>query len=96
MGMVSIAKENVHLQKRATSNFFLAVTLAQEFAEKGGQYWIDQMNIDEQMKNRVDEWRANYKKRREDSINMINDGFNYMETYLDEVSHQGRESQSQE
>ncbi len=96
MDMVSIVKENVDLQKRATSNFFLAVTLAQEFAEKGGQYWIDQININEQMKNVVDEWRANYKKGREDSINMVNDGFNYMETFLDRLSHQRKESQSQE
>ncbi|MDJ0810459.1 MAG: hypothetical protein QNJ01_10175 [Desulfobacterales bacterium] len=96
MDMVSIAKESVDLQKRATSNFFFAVTLVQDFAEKGSQYWIDQMNIDAQMKNVVDEWRANYKKGREDSINMINDGFNYMQTYLDELSHQSKESQPQE
>ena len=96
MDMVSIVKENVDLQKRATSNFFLAVTLVQDFAEKGSQYWIDQININEQMKNVVDEWRANYKKGREDSINMVNDGFNYMETFLDGLSHQRKESQSQE
>ena len=60
--MVSIAKENVELQKRATSNFFLAVTLVQDFAEKGSQYWIDQMNIDAHMKNVIDEWRVNLKK----------------------------------
>ena len=62
MDMVSIAKENVELQKRATSNFFLAVTLVQDFAEKGSQYWIDQMNIDAHMKNVIDEWRVNLKK----------------------------------
>ncbi len=96
MDMVSIAKENVDLQKRATSNFFLAVALVQDFAEKGSQYWIDQMNIDEQMKNVIDEWRMNFKKEREDSINMVNDGFHYMETYIDALSRQRKEGRTQE
>ncbi len=96
MDMVSIAKENVDLQKRATSNFFLAVTLVHDFAEKGSQYWIDQMNIDAQIKNVIDEWRVNFKKEREGSINMVNDGFHFMRTYLDELSRQKKEGRPQE
>jgi hypothetical protein len=96
MDMVSVAKDYVNLQKRATNNFFDAVKLFQNFADNRSQYWIDQMNLNQQMKNVVAEWRANLKKGREDSIKMVNDGYHNMETYLDELSHQKKESQSQE
>jgi hypothetical protein len=54
------------------------------------------MNVNEQMKTVVAEWQANFKKGREDSKKMVNDGFNNMETYLEELSHQRKESPSQE
>jgi hypothetical protein len=96
MDMVSIAKGYVDLQRRAANNFLDAVTLFQDFADNRSQYWIDQMNVNEQMKAVVAEWQANFKKGREDSKKMVNDGFNNMETYLEELSHQRKESPSQE
>ena len=93
MDMVSIAKEYVDLQKRAANNLFDAVTLAQDFADNRSQYWVDQIGVNGKMKTVVDEWRVVFKKGREDSIKMVNDGFKSMETYLDELNHQNKESQ---
>jgi hypothetical protein len=95
MDMVSIAKGYVDLQKRATKNYFDAVTLFQDFADNQSRYWIYQINVNEQIKNVVAEWRTNFKKGREDSIKMVNDGFKNIESYLDEFSHQKKESSSQ-
>jgi len=87
MDMVSITKEYVGLQKRAANNFFEAMTLFQDFADNRTRYWADQMGGNGKMKTVVDEWRIVFKKGREDSIRMVNDGFRNMETYLDELSH---------
>jgi hypothetical protein len=87
MAMVSIAKKYVDLQKRATNNLFDTVTLFQDFADDRSRYWVDQMGVDEKMKDVVDEWRMVFKKGRKESIKMVNDGFKYMETYLDDLSH---------
>ena len=86
MDMVSIAKEYVGLQRRAANNLFDAVTLFQDFADNRSQYWINRMNVNDKMKTVVDEWRVIFKNGRENSIKMVNDGFKYMETYLDELS----------
>jgi hypothetical protein len=93
MDMVSIAKEYVDLQKRAANNLFDAVTLFQDFADNRSQYWADQMSVNGKMKTVVNEWWVVLKKGGEDSIKMVNDGFKNMETFLDELSHQRKESQ---
>lgn len=86
MDMVSITKGCVDLQRRAANNLFDAVTLFQDFADNRSQYWVDQMNVNDKMKAVVDGWRVIFKKGRDDSVKMVNDGFKYMETYLDELS----------
>ena len=96
MDMVSIAKEYVDLHKRAANNLFDAVTLFQDFADYRSQYWAHQMNVNENMKTVVDEWRVAFKKGREDSIKMVNEGFKYMEAYLDELGHEKEGIQSKE
>ena len=93
MDMVSIAKEYVDLQKRAANNLFDAVTIFQDFADNRTRYWTDQMGVNGKMKTVVDEWRLVFKKGREDSIRMVNDGFTNMETYLDELSQPKKGSQ---
>jgi hypothetical protein len=93
MDMVSIAKEYVDLQKRAANNLFDAVTLFQDFADNRSRYWADQMGVNGKMKTVADEWRVVFRKGREDSIRIVNDGFRSMETYLDDLSHTKKESQ---
>ena len=90
--MVSITKGYVDLQKSAAKNYFDAVMLFQDFADNRSRYWIDQMKLDENMKAVVNEWRLVCKKGCEDSIKMIDDGFEIMETYLDGLSHQEKEA----
>jgi hypothetical protein len=85
MAIVSIVKKSVDLQKRATNNLFDTVTLFQDFADERCKYWVDQMSVDEKMKDVVNEWRMVFKKGREESIKMVNDGFKNMETYLDDL-----------
>jgi hypothetical protein len=92
MDMVSIAKEYVDLQKRAANNLFDAVTLFQDFADNRSRYWADQMGVNGKMKTVADEWRVVFRKGREDSIRIVNDGFRSMETYLDDLSHTKKES----
>jgi hypothetical protein len=94
MDMVAIVKEYVDLQKRSANNLFDAVTLFQDFADNRSQYWADQMGFDGQMKTVVDEWRVIFKKGRQDSLNLVNDGFNGVETYLDEWSRQKKDSRA--
>jgi hypothetical protein len=86
MDMVSIAKEYLNLQKRSANNIFDAVTLYQDFVDIRSQYWTDQINFNGKMRAAVDEWRVFFKKGREDSIKMVNDGFKYMETVLDDLN----------
>jgi hypothetical protein len=93
MDMVSIAKKYVDLQKLAANNLFDAVTLFQDFAYNQIQYWADQTSVNGKIKTVVNEWRVVFKKGGEDSIKMVNNGFENMETYLDELSHQKKESQ---
>jgi hypothetical protein len=92
MDVVSIAKKYLDLQKRASNNFFDAVTLSQDFADDRSRYWADQMGVNGKMKTVVDEWRLVFKKGREDSMRLVNDGFRNMETYLDELNCQKKES----
>jgi predicted transcriptional regulator len=93
MDMIAIVKEYVDLQKRSANNLFDAVRLFQDFADNRNQYWVDQMSVDGKIKTVVDEWRVVFKKGCEDSIKLVNVGFKSMETYLDELSHQEKESQ---
>ena len=93
MDMVAIAREYVDLHKRAANNLFDAVTLFQDFADSRSQYWVDQMKIDEKTKAVADEWRLVFRKGREDSIKMVNDGFKCMETYLNGLSRSKKPSQ---
>jgi hypothetical protein len=51
------------------------VTLFQDFADNRSQYWADQMGFDGKIKTVVDEWRVVFKKGRQDSLNLVNDGF---------------------
>jgi hypothetical protein len=76
MDMAAIAKGYVDLQKRSANNLFDAVALFQDFADNRSQYWADQMGFDGKMKTVVDEWRVVFKKGCEDSLNLVNDGFN--------------------
>jgi hypothetical protein len=94
MDMATIAKGYIDLQKRSTNNLFDAVALFQDFADNRSQYWADQMGFGGQMKTVVDEWRVIFKKGRQDSLNLVNDGFNGVETYLDEWSRQKKDSQA--
>ena len=93
MDMASIAKEYVDLQKRAANNIFDAMKLFQDFADHRSRYWASQMGVNGKMKTVVDEWRVIFEKGREDSVKMVNDGFKYMQTYLEGLSHQHMESQ---
>ena len=94
MDMASIAKGVVDLQKRAANSLFDAVTLFQDFADNRSQYWADQMGFDGKMKTVVDEWRVIFKKGRQDSLNLVNDGFNGVETYLEEWRSQKKDSRA--
>jgi hypothetical protein len=93
MDMASIAKEYVDLQKRAANNLFDAIKIFQNFADHRSQYWASQMGVNGTMKKVVGEWRVVFEKGREDSVKMVNDGFNYMESYLEGLSRQKKESQ---
>jgi hypothetical protein len=86
MDMVSIAKEYLNLQKRAANKIFETVNLYQDFFDNRSQYWTDQINFNGKMRATVDEWRLVFKNGREDSIKMVNDGFKYMETVLDDLN----------
>lgn len=94
MDMASTAKEYIDSQKRAANNFFDVMTLVQDFADKRQQFWAEQMGVNEKMETVVDEWRVVFKKGRDDSIKMVNDGFTSMDKYLDELSHQKNDRMS--
>jgi hypothetical protein len=53
------------------------------------------MNVDEKVKAVMNEWRVVLKKGREDSIRMLNDGYEYMEAYLEGLSLQKKEAASE-
>jgi hypothetical protein len=86
MDMVSIAKEYLNLQKLAANKIFEAVNLYQDFVDNRSEYWTDQINFNGKMRATVDEWRLLFKNSREDSLKMVNDGFKYMETVLDDLN----------
>ncbi len=90
--MASIAKEYVDLQKRTANNLFDTIKIFQNFADHRSRYWANQMGVDGTMKKVVDEWRVVFEKGREDSVKMVNDGFNTMESYLEGLSNPKMES----
>jgi hypothetical protein len=86
MDMLSIAKEYLDLQKRATNNFFDAVTLFQDIADKPSQFWIDQMGVNEKVRSVLSEWRLINKKGYEDSRRMANSGFTNVNDYFNGIT----------
>ena len=82
MDTASIAKGLVGLQKQSFNNFMEAMIIFQNQAEKTGRRLVNQMGINENAQAFADQWRMILIKGRDDSRELINESFTYMEDYF--------------
>jgi hypothetical protein len=82
MEMTSIAKDLIGLKKQAANNFFDAMALFQDQAERTNRYFANQMGLSDKAQEYVDQWRRVFKAGCDESRRLIKESFTSTEDYF--------------
>jgi hypothetical protein len=81
-----IVKTSIDLRKRFFDNFFEAMNVFQKIAETTNDFWAYKMGVSIETWDSVDQWRKILKKSCDDNKKLIDDYYNSIEEYFDDMS----------
>ena len=77
-----IVKDVIGIQKQSFNNLMEALIFFQNHADKTVMLLVNQMGLNENAQAFADQWRMFLIKGRDDSRELINESFTYMEDYF--------------